>query len=108
MLRSAFGNGYKLIDSCRFIHSVNRANLGYRLKVNHLADRLNIEMKALRGKQYTGKHENNGGSPFPYNIAEEIKNIPNSVDWRLQGAVSPVKGDYRIEIAANVDNQSSR
>ncbi|XP_046739827.1 digestive cysteine proteinase 1 [Diprion similis] len=76
-------------QNLRYIHSKNRANLGYQLQVNHLADRTDLEMKALRGKQYT-KVSDNGGLPFPYNV-DEVQDIPQSMDWRLYGAVTPVK-----------------
>ncbi|XP_012224399.2 digestive cysteine proteinase 1 [Linepithema humile] len=76
-------------QNIRFIHSTNRANLGYQLEVNHLADRNDLELKALRGKQYTPGY--NGGAPFPHDIDKEIKNVPDSIDWRLYGAVTPVK-----------------
>jgi len=74
----------------RFIHSTNRANLGYQLDVNHLVDRSDLELKALRGKQYTPGY--NGGAPFPHDIEKEIADVPDSIDWRLYGAVTPVKG----------------
>ncbi|XP_076276388.1 C1 family peptidase 26-29-p isoform X3 [Lasioglossum baleicum] len=73
----------------RFIHSSNRANNGYQLDVNHLVDRTELELKALRGKQYTKGY--NGGQPFPYNVEREQQDIPESLDWRLYGAVTPVK-----------------
>ncbi|XP_017887967.1 digestive cysteine proteinase 1 [Ceratina calcarata] len=76
-------------QNLRFIHSVNRANKGYQLQVNHLVDRTELELKALRGKQYTKGY--NGGQPFPYNVAHEMTNVPDSIDWRLYGAVTPVK-----------------
>lgn len=76
----------------RFIHSTNRANKDYQLDVNHLVDRTDLELKALRGKQYTKGY--NGGQPFPYNAEEELSAIPDSLDWRLYGAVTPVKGCY--------------
>lgn len=78
----------------RFIHSTNRANLGYTLAVNHLADKTDAELKVLRGKQYTKFDGPNGGLEFPYDVKEEIKNIPDSIDWRLYGAVTPVKGMF--------------
>lgn len=57
--------------------------------MNHLADRSDLEMKALRGRVYSGP--NNEGQPFPYkNI--DIAAMPTQFDWRLYGAVTPVKG----------------
>lgn len=80
-------------QNLRFIHSMNRANLGYQLDINHLADLNDLELKALRGKQYTDV-DDNGGLKFPY-TDDEIKilksSIPTSFDWRLYGAVTPVK-----------------
>ncbi|XP_015586901.1 digestive cysteine proteinase 1 [Cephus cinctus] len=76
-------------QNLRFIHSTNRANLGYQLDVNHLADRTDLELKALRGKQYSQGY--NGGMPFPHNVKQELADIPNSMDWTLYGAVTPVK-----------------
>lgn len=75
----------------RYIHSTNRANLGYQLGVNHLADRTELELKALRGKQYSGVTDN-GGDAFPHDVQKEIDDAPESMDWRLYGAVTPVKG----------------
>lgn len=76
-------------QNLRFIHSTNRANKGYQLDVNHLVDRTELELKALRGKQYTQGY--NGGQPFPYNLEREQEAIPDTLDWRLYGAVTPVK-----------------
>ncbi|XP_063237823.1 digestive cysteine proteinase 1 [Bacillus rossius redtenbacheri] len=77
-------------QNVRFIHSTNRAGLPYQLSVNHLADRSELELKALRGKQYSPRVLYNGGQPFPYN-SSEVGGLPESVDWRLVGAVTPVK-----------------
>lgn len=72
----------------RYIHSKNRAGLTYRLAVNHLADKSSEELKLMRGFRYTpGNH---GGLPFQrskYNL----KDVPANLDWRLYGAVNPVK-----------------
>ncbi|XP_049834066.1 digestive cysteine proteinase 1 [Schistocerca gregaria] len=77
-------------QNMRFIHSKNRANVGYTLAVNHLADRTDLELQALRGRKYTPGY--NGGQPFPYNVSVELKNgLPSTFDWRLYGAVTPVK-----------------
>ncbi|CAG9835411.1 unnamed protein product [Diabrotica balteata] len=79
---------YIFSQNIRFIHAVNRQNKGYTLTVNHLADKSDLELKALRGKKYTGVY--NGGKPFPYK-KNEMDNLPDSYDWRIFGAVSPVK-----------------
>ncbi|XP_076749125.1 C1 family peptidase 26-29-p [Xylocopa sonorina] len=76
-------------QNLRFIQSTNRANKGYKLGVNHLVDRTELELKALRGKQYTKGPK--GGQAFPYNAQIEVADVPDSIDWRLYGAVTPVK-----------------
>lgn len=75
-------------QNLRFIQSKNRANKGYSLAVNHLADRTDLELQALRGKKYSGVY--NGGQPFPYKHVDG-SSFPIQFDWRLYGAVSPVK-----------------
>lgn len=39
------------MQNIRYIHAINRQNRGYTLGVNHLADRTDLEMKALRGRR---------------------------------------------------------
>lgn len=75
-------------QNVRYIHSVNRQSRGFSLGVNHLSDRTDLELKALRGKQYSAGY--NGGKPFPYNKLRSLK-LPDSFDWRIYGAVTPVK-----------------
>lgn len=75
-------------QNVRYIHSHNRRNIGYTLAVNHLADKTENELKALRGKIYTGQY--NGGKRFPYS-SKDYSDLPEQWDWRLYGAVTPVK-----------------
>ncbi|KAL3287775.1 hypothetical protein HHI36_002237 [Cryptolaemus montrouzieri] len=75
-------------QNIRYIHSVNRQGRGYSLGVNHLSDKTDLELKALRGKLYTPGY--NGGKPFPYKSLGRAK-LPESFDWRIYGAVTPVK-----------------
>lgn len=78
-------------QNLRFVHSSNRARLGFTLTVNHLADRTDDEIAALRGRRYSGP---NPGLPFPYTeaVVEEMGDkLPSEFDWRLFGAVTPVK-----------------
>lgn len=77
-------------QNLRFIHSSNRQNKTYSLSVNHLADKSDLEIKALRGKKYSGVP--NDGAPFPYNHVGK-NDFPSAMDWRLFGAVTPVKGN---------------
>ncbi|KAI7815231.1 Cathepsin L long [Rhyzopertha dominica] len=75
-------------QNIRYIHSVNRQFKGFTLGVNHLADKTELELKALRGKKYSGVY--NGGAPFPYKNIDRAQ-LPTEFDWRLYGAVTPVK-----------------
>lgn len=59
--------------------------------VNHLTDRTEQELKALRGlrKELTTGVLPNRGLKFPSSVS--IADLPSSVDWREKGIVSPVK-----------------
>jgi len=73
----------------RLIHSTNRRGLSYRLAINHLADRSDDELKVLRGRlRSTGS---NGALPSPKYEKKDVKDLPSYFDWRLYGAVTPVK-----------------
>lgn len=77
-------------QNMRFIHSKNRAGLTYNLAVNHLADRTEEEMRVLRGRIWDSSLGYNGGSAHHY-THQQLEEAPDSLDWRLYGAVSPVK-----------------
>lgn len=78
------------MQNLRYIHSKNRERLSFSLGVNHLADRTEDELKALRGYKSSGVY--NGGSPFPYELNQKtLSDLPDDYDWRLFGAVAPVK-----------------
>ncbi|KAI3386659.1 hypothetical protein SNEBB_007757 [Seison nebaliae] len=76
-------------QNLRFINSKNRAKLTYTLAVNHLADKSKEELKMLRGKS-TSNDKMEDAIPCP---DEELKtkSVPDEFDWRLHGAVTPVK-----------------
>uniref|UniRef100_A0A669PGZ4 Counting factor associated protein D n=1 Tax=Phasianus colchicus TaxID=9054 RepID=A0A669PGZ4_PHACC len=76
------------IHNMRFVHSKNRAALSYSLALNHLADRTPQEMAAMRGRRRSG--DPNHGLPFSMQLYAGLI-LPESLDWRLYGAVTPVK-----------------
>ncbi|XP_007892928.1 digestive cysteine proteinase 1 [Callorhinchus milii] len=76
------------VHNLRYIHSMNRANLTFKMEINHLADRTVDEVGPMRGRQRRTKPNN--GRPFPAEHYESVL-LPASMDWRLYGAVTPVK-----------------
>ncbi|XP_055594198.1 digestive cysteine proteinase 1 [Uranotaenia lowii] len=76
-------------QNLRFIHSHNRAGKKFTVAVNHLADRSSEELQALRG--FRSSNIYNGGQPFPYKTEDFKDALPESLDWRIRGAVTPVK-----------------
>ncbi|KAB5530907.1 hypothetical protein PHYPO_G00134760 [Pangasianodon hypophthalmus] len=78
---------HNFVHNVRYIHSMNRAGLSYSLSVNHLADRSEEELAMMRG----GKQRKtpNKAQPFPTELRSLT--LPDSLDWRLYGAVTPVK-----------------
>lgn len=69
--------------------------------MNHLADRTPDELRAMRGYRATPVAERKPSesrpftaSPFPHSAAEVRRlaaSLPEQWDWRLYGAVTPVK-----------------
>ncbi|KAL4237142.1 hypothetical protein ACF0H5_005522 [Mactra antiquata] len=75
-------------QNLRFIHSKNRQGLSYRLSVNHLADKSSAELKMRNGYRHTpGDH---GAQVFDKSSVDP-RDVPDSLDWRIIGAVTPVK-----------------
>ncbi|CAF0898668.1 unnamed protein product [Rotaria sordida] len=74
----------------RYVNTRNRAGLTYKMKLNKFADRTDDELRAIRGRRHTKGY--NGGLRFPIEeLTKDNRAIPHSIDWRIMGAVTPVK-----------------
>ncbi|CAF3373464.1 unnamed protein product [Rotaria socialis] len=74
----------------RYVNTRNRAGLTYTMKLNKFADRSDDELRVLRGRRYAKGY--NGGLPFPVEeLTKDNQAVPESIDWRIMGAVTPVK-----------------
>ncbi|CAD7080372.1 unnamed protein product [Hermetia illucens] len=77
-------------DNLRYINSINKANLGYKLAVNHFADRTPDEIGILNQSNFQRDYLD--ARKFPEKF-ENLDNdaIPESFDWREHNAVGPVR-----------------
>ncbi|XP_065670751.1 digestive cysteine proteinase 1 [Hydra vulgaris] len=75
----------------RYINSMNRKKLTFKLKVNHLADHSPDELRKLRGRRTSKKSEKNVSNAKPFIKTMKVSDLPTDINWRLFGAVTPVK-----------------
>lgn len=77
----------------RYINSMNRKGLSYRLKVNHFADHSPSELRRLRGRKVNKKLGQKEIKSTAKKFVSKMKpqDIPSEMNWRLRGAVTPVK-----------------
>ena len=75
--------------NARYVNSMNRQNLSYALKLNHRADWSHNELRMLRGR-LASPAEQSQAKVFPRSSFVN-RTLPEFVDWRLEGAVTPVK-----------------
>lgn len=85
---------FNFLHNFRFIHSKNRELKEYKLSVNRYADSNVNELGYLRGRLSSTGY--NGGLDYErhHNLKEadgEASRVPDSLDWNLLGAVTPVK-----------------
>jgi KDEL-tailed cysteine endopeptidase len=75
-------------NNVEYIESFNAANnKPYKLSVNHLADLTLEEFKASRNG-YKKRSLEFTTTSFKY---ENVTAIPTAIDWRVKGAVTPIK-----------------
>jgi C1A family cysteine protease len=75
--------------NARFVNGKNRQGLSYKLALNHLADLSRDELRA-RNNKLRPKASGNGAMAV-HERALATEDLPPSFDWRVLGAVSPVK-----------------
>jgi KDEL-tailed cysteine endopeptidase len=80
---------YKIFEeNVALIESSNRdANKPYKLSVNQFADLTNEEFKASRNR-FKGHICSTKSTSFKYG---NVSAVPSAMDWRMKGAVTPVK-----------------
>ncbi|CAI0425868.1 unnamed protein product [Linum tenue] len=72
-------------ENVKHIHKVNQKDKPYKLKLNIFADMTNHEFVKHFGGMLHGPRRQ---TPFSHG---ETDNVPASVDWRKNGAVTPIK-----------------
>lgn len=87
MRRAAFCHNY------RYINLLNRAGLSYKLRINHLADRTNDELRKMLGVRGVGKLDSSThATRFDAKVhnVRRIDSLPTAIDWRVFGGLTPV------------------
>lgn len=74
-------NPFALLLLPRYIHTMNRQNLPYKLKVNHMTDYSDAEIKRMRGYRHTPDAPR--GELFVSNT--KLEDIPDYYNWRIRG-----------------------
>ncbi|XP_077253085.1 vignain-like [Tasmannia lanceolata] len=80
-------------ENVKYIHSFNKKDTPYKLKLNKFADLTNREFRSLYAGSRVSHHRMFRGSQ-PANgsfMYEKVTAVPPSVDWRKKGTVTDVK-----------------
>ncbi|GER51562.1 cysteine protease CP8 [Striga asiatica] len=73
------------------IHKVNQMDRPYKLKLNRFADMTNNEFRNFYSSKIKHHRMFRGPKASTTFMHEKVDNLPASVDWRQQGAVTSIK-----------------
>lgn len=80
---------FNFLHNFRFINGKNRELKQYKLHVNRFADNNVTELSYLRGRLHSVGY--NGGLDYAQHHRGLMDEVPDSWDWSIRGAVTPVK-----------------
>ncbi|KAM2557864.1 hypothetical protein TB2_014936 [Malus domestica] len=79
-------------ENVKHVHNTNKGNKPYKLKLNKFADMTNHEFRSVYAGSKVKHHRMLRGqradTGFRY---ANVESVPPSVDWRRNGAVTPIK-----------------
>lgn len=73
------------------VHKVNQMDKPYKLKLNKFADMTNLEFRNSYSSKIKHHRMLRGNMALTGFMHDKAANVPASVDWRKQGAVTGVK-----------------
>ncbi|XP_031125274.1 vignain-like [Ipomoea triloba] len=75
----------------RYIHKVNKMDRPYKLKLNSFGDMTNFEFRSAYSSKIKHHRMFRGPRAVTGFMYEKAENLPTSIDWRTNGAVTPIK-----------------